>query len=105
MLFSFHNTESLLQMNERMASKEQKLDKSSHPLLLASTLIITVLQKGLGKRVAEWGIQVPKNCCWKIEDPPLQPLGPILIGINLNPEYAYSILDKGPPADLPEVRT
>lgn len=92
-------------MNERVANKENKLDKSRHPLLLTSTLLMAVLQKGLGKRVAEWGIQVPKSSSWKIDSLPLQAVGPILIGINLNSEYAYSIVDKGPPADLPEVKS
>lgn len=90
-------------MNEKFASKEDKLDKGQHSVQLSAYLILKVLQKGLGKRVTEWGVHIPKKVSWKIEDQPISSQGPLLIGINLDSEHAYSVLDKGPPADIPQV--
>lgn len=98
----FYNLELLHQMNDAKASREDILDKGQHPTMLTASLLLNILQKGLGKRVSEWGIHVPNRASWKVGDDPIPSLGPILIGMNLDSEHAYSILDKGPPADKPE---
>lgn len=91
-------------MIDEKASREEKLDRRQHPIQLVTSLLMRVLQRGLGKRVSEWGIHMPKRVSWKVHESPVTSEGPLLIGINLDSEHAYSILDKGPPADKPEVR-
>lgn len=94
--------ESLQKMNDTVASNEEKLDKMQFPTYLSKTLLLKNLQKGLGKRVSEFGVHMPKRTSWKVTEAPAQFSGPLLIGMNLDSEHAYSIVDKGPPADTPE---
>lgn len=101
-ILCFYDMKSLQQMNDKKSSKDSKLDKSQHSLRLSADLLFEVLQRGLGKRVAEWGIHAPEKLSWKIKKSPPVPSGPLLLGMKLDTEHAYSILDKGPPADLPE---
>ncbi|XP_034245395.1 nucleolar protein 6 isoform X2 [Thrips palmi] len=101
-ILCFTNISSLEEMNKKFASKKEKLDKGHHSIGLAAYLLLKVLQKGLGKRVSEWGIHIPQKVSWQIADQPTPSQGPLLIGINLDSEHAYSVLDKGPPADMPQ---
>ncbi|XP_022236811.1 nucleolar protein 6-like, partial [Limulus polyphemus] len=68
--------------------------------------IISLLKKGLGKRIHTLDVQCLLTEMWtSAEDPPNPNYdGEILIGILMNQDYATNILDKGPPADSPEVK-
>lgn len=53
------------------------------------------------------GEDIPAPCFWQWDitsDPPdYESSEPAQVGLLLNPEFAFSVLDKGPPAESPEV--
>jgi hypothetical protein len=55
--------------------------------------------------VAHIGILLPNTQCWSLTEVPPRSDQPITLGFALNPEFAFSVLDKGPGANLPEVCT
>ncbi|EFN61369.1 Nucleolar protein 6 [Camponotus floridanus] len=65
-------------------------------------LLVDVLKKGLGHRINRLCIlpSVPKEweCTQNIPDD----TGKLSIGLELNPEFCFGIVDKGPEANLPE---
>lgn len=83
----------------------QKLDYTCHRYPQALSIILEVLRKGLGQRVAYIGVMLPSTQRWSLTEVPPPSVQPITLGFVLNPEFAYSVLDKGPGANLPEVCT
>jgi len=90
---------------KQFSPRTQKLDYTSHGYPQALSIILEVLRKGLGPRVAYIGIMLPSTQRWSLTDAPPPSIQPITLGFALNPEFAYSVLDKGPGANLPEVCT
>lgn len=66
-------------------------------------LLIEVLKKGLGRRIYRLCIlpSVPKE--WECTQDTPDDTGNLSIGLELNPELCFDIVDKGPEANLPEV--
>lgn len=83
----------------------QKLDYTCHRYPQALSVILEVLRKGLGQRVAYIGVMLPSTQRWSLTEVPPPSVQPITLGFALNPEFAYSVLEKGPGANLPEVFT
>jgi hypothetical protein len=48
---------------------------------------------------------LPSTQRWSLTEVPPPSDQPLTLGFALNPEFAFSVLDKGPGANLPEVRT
>lgn len=67
-------------------------------------LFVEVLKKGLGHRINRLCIlpSVPKK--WECTQDIPDDTGKLSIGLELNPELCFGIVDKGPEANLPEVR-
>jgi hypothetical protein len=63
------------------------------------------MRKGLGQRVKSIGIILPSTQRWQLAKFPALSDLPITLGLTLNPEFAFSVLEKGPGANLPEVGT
>nr|XP_022330549.1 nucleolar protein 6-like isoform X1 [Crassostrea virginica] len=68
--------------------------------------LLSLLCRGLGGRaslVQYRQLPVPQ---WDVESlpPSHESLGSVVVGLQLNPESAFSVLDKGPPADSPEAK-
>ncbi|XP_066994077.2 nucleolar protein 6 isoform X2 [Anabrus simplex] len=102
-LICFPDMARLGKVVKQHGSPHLKLDYPGHVLKPALTLMLDVLRQGLGQRVRLLGIQTQESQCWPCDEaPPLGPNGPVLIGLTLNPETAFSTLDKGPPANMPE---
>lgn len=69
----------------------------------AIKLLIEVLKKGLGNRVNRLCVLPHKSKEWECtEDTPCD-VGKIIIGLEINPETCFTIVDKGPEANLAEV--
>jgi hypothetical protein len=81
----------------------QKLDYTGHKFPQALSLILEVLRRGLGQRVRHIGIMLPKTKIWPLTEFPSSSSEAITLGLTLNPEFAFSVLEKGPGANLPEV--
>ena len=90
---------------KQFSPQTQKLDYTCHGYPQALSIILEVLRKGLGPRVAYIGVMLPSTQRWSLTDAPLPSIQPITLGFALNSEFAYSVLDKGPGANLPEVCT
>ena len=90
---------------KQFSPQTQKLDYTSHRYPQALSIILEVLRKGLGPRVAYIGVMLPSTQRWSLTDAPPPSIQPITLGFALNSEFAYSVLDKGPGANLPEVCT
>jgi hypothetical protein len=90
---------------KRYCPRTQKLDYTCHRYPQALSIILEVLRKGLGPRVAYIGVMLPSTQRWSLTEAPPPSVQPITLGFALNPEFAYSVLDKGPGANLPEVCT
>ncbi|KAK2911723.1 hypothetical protein QQF64_027542 [Cirrhinus molitorella] len=87
----------LLLLNELM-------DHSGDYVLTALPFILSLLQRGLGERIHLLVHSLPQDPEWPVGSAPPkhkdQP--PITIGLLLNFERAYSVLERGPPADSPK---
>jgi len=91
-------------MIEEKASLSQKQDQIVNKERLAVCLILEVLQRGLASRVREWGVKSSPTPIWPIsKSPPKSISTSFLLGINLDTQHAFSILDKGPGANEPQV--
>lgn len=66
-------------------------------------LLVEVLKKGLGRRINRLCI-LPSVCKeWECTQDIPDDSGMLMIGLELNPEICFGIVDKGPEANLPEV--
>lgn len=66
-------------------------------------LLVEVLKKGLGRRINRLCILPNILKEWECtQDIPVD-TGKFIIGLELNPEICFGIVDKGPEANLPEV--
>jgi hypothetical protein len=83
--------------------RKQKLNYMGHLYPQALNLIVGILRKGLGERVRHIGIMLPSTERWQLAKFPPSSGQPITLGLTLNPEFAFSVLEKGPGANLPEV--
>jgi hypothetical protein len=89
---------------EEHSPRKQKLDYTGHMYPQALNLILGVMRKGLGQRVRNIGITLPSTQRWQLAAGSLSDV-PITLGLTLNPEFAFSVLERGPGANLPEVGT
>ncbi|XP_050965256.1 nucleolar protein 6 [Labeo rohita] len=87
----------LLLLNELM-------DRSGNYVLTALPFILSLLQRGLGERIHLLVHSLPQDTEWLVGSAPPkhkdQP--PLTIGLLLNLEHAFCVLERGPPADNPK---
>lgn len=88
---------------EVYSPRMRKLDYIGHRYPQALGLILEVLRRGLGQRVRHIGIMLPKPKSWPLTEFPPSSSEAISLGFALNPEFAFSVLEKGPGANLLEV--
>jgi len=66
-------------------------------------LLFKVLKRGLGNRINRLCV-LPGTCKeWECTEEVRDSIGKLVIGLELNPETCFDIVDKGPEANLPEV--
>ncbi|KAI1900401.1 hypothetical protein AGOR_G00049570 [Albula goreensis] len=80
------------------------MDHSGNYILTVLPFILSLLQRGLGERVRLLAHSLSPDPEWPVNSVPPkhkdQP--PLSFGLLLNPEFAASVLEKGPPADSPK---
>ncbi|CAL1685523.1 unnamed protein product [Lasius platythorax] len=65
-------------------------------------LLVEVLKKGLGRRINRLCILPSVSKEWECTQDIPDDSGMLMIGLELNPEICFGIVDKGPEANLPE---
>ncbi|XP_061172085.1 nucleolar protein 6-like isoform X1 [Saccostrea echinata] len=91
---------------EKLQKEDKYVDYGGNFVLALKPDIHSLLCQGLGKRVSVVQyrqFQVPQ---WDItcNPPSYESADPVMVGLQLNPECAFSVLDKGPPADSAEAK-
>lgn len=101
---SFHDSEALQGAEDRVGGTSLRMDCAGP--WAAREAIVGILRQGLGQRVSLLAVQLHPAPTWgTTEDPPDTRDTPLTVGLKLDPEHALSLLDKGPAANMPEVRS
>lgn len=82
---------------------DNKLNYGPDKRTQAIKLLFDVLKRGLGDRINR--LCVLPNVCkeWECTEEVSDNIEKLVIGLELNPETCFDIVDKGPEANLPEV--
>lgn len=80
-----------------------KLDYGPNYRDQAIKILHKVLREGLTNRVQQICVLPKKVAEWECTEDVHDDVGEIFIGLELNPEFCYNIVDKGPEANLPDV--
>lgn len=100
---SFQDKSVLKKIVNDKSSVNNKLDYGPDKRSQAIKLLFEVLKKGLGDRINRVCI-LPSICKeWECTEEMSDNIGKLVIGLELNPETCFNIVDKGPEANLPEV--
>ncbi|KAL5273701.1 NOL6 family protein [Megaselia abdita] len=81
------------------SKREHNHDSAKHWLPRFYNILLPILRRGLGERVKSIGIVETEMKPWTVNSPALKPEKSLQIGLTLNPDIAFDILDKGPQAN------
>lgn len=101
---SFYDKNAIAHLVKTRSPRAAKLDYDLNNWAQAVKMLVSTLEEALNKRVSEIGVMFRKLIEWEVTDEVPKDLGKIFISLKLNPEFCFSIIDKGPEANLPEVR-
>ncbi|XP_076760517.1 nucleolar protein 6 Mat89Ba [Xylocopa sonorina] len=101
-LIWFKNTRIQRKSIDINLSSRDKLDYGPNYRLQTMKVICGMLEKGLGNRVHRICVLPNEIAEWECTDNNSNDIGNILIGLELNPECCFNIVDKGPEANLKE---
>ncbi|XP_011646423.1 nucleolar protein 6 [Pogonomyrmex barbatus] len=90
---------------KKIASKcnaDSKLDYGPDIRSQVIKLLFKVLKKGLGNRINQLCILPKTYKEWECTEKMPDKIGKLVIGLELNPETCFDVVDKGPEANLPE---
>lgn len=100
---SLKNTQALKKLVGTRSSRNDKLDYGSDYRNQAIKILHNMLEEGLTNRVKQICVSPKEVAEWECTEDDYDDIGEILIGLELNPEFCFNIVDKGPEANLPEV--
>ncbi|XP_024940581.1 nucleolar protein 6 isoform X2 [Cephus cinctus] len=103
-IIRFHDTVALESIVDEKSPYMDKVDFGTNKRSQAVKLLVLVLKKGLGKRVSLITVLPSNRTEWEVTEEPPKTMGFIFIGLQLNPEFCFNIVEKGPPANLPEIK-
>ncbi|XP_060804531.1 nucleolar protein 6 [Amyelois transitella] len=106
-ILKFKNLEGLKQSVLSKVSKESQLNYGIDELALVTDTLHTLLRKSLGNRVDLILQMVDADFSWTVKKSPEKAKMEgheenLLFGLVLNPEHCINVVEKGPPANLPE---
>ncbi|XP_012256852.2 nucleolar protein 6 isoform X2 [Athalia rosae] len=101
-IICFHNTRQIATLVRTQSPRAAKLDYDSNIWAQASNLLVSTFQSGLKNRVSQIVVRLGEYKEWEITQPVPKDTRKIYIGLKLDPEFCFTIVDKGPQADLPE---
>ncbi|XP_077202495.1 nucleolar protein 6 [Paroedura picta] len=89
---------------KKMQLLHELLDHSGNYIAAALPFLLRLLERGLGRRILLLTHALPQAPPWPInaEPPKHKDIGSLSFGLLLSPDFAVSILEKGPEADCPE---
>lgn len=82
--------------------KSVQLDWLGQVRPLALALILPLLRRALGSRILCLGVSLGASKSWNPRQKPPVDEPHLVFGLRLNPSHAYSILDRGPEANIAE---
>lgn len=85
------------------SSNKDKLDYGPDYRTQAIKILYNTLKKGLTNRVHQICVLPNEASEWECTEDNRNDTWTIFIGLELNPEYCFSVVDKGPEANLPKV--
>lgn len=101
-LIWFKDDQVLRNMVEIHSSDEDKLNYGPNYRTQAMKLICNMLERGLTDRVHGICVRQDESMEWECTEDAPNNVGTILMGLEMNPENCFNIVDKGPEANLPE---
>lgn len=99
----FKNSKMLRNLVNVNSSDKDKLDYGPNYRAQAIKILCNTLKEGLANRVHQICVLPSESSEWECTKNNCGNIGKIFIGLELNPEYCFNIVDKGPEANLPEV--
>lgn len=102
-VYSFPDEAVLEKMVNDKSSTDNKINYGPDKRSQAIKLFVEVLEKGLGHRINRLCVLPGESKEWDCTNDPPNDIGKLVIGLELNPETCFGIVDKGPEANLPEV--
>lgn len=85
------------------SSMDNRLNYGPDKRNQAIKLLFEVLKRGLGDRINRMCVLPSIHKEWECTEEMPDNIGKLVIGLELNPETCFDIVDKGPEANLPEV--
>lgn len=99
----FQNIQALRDLVDANSSSNDKLDYGPDYRTLTIKILSNTLKEGLTTRVHQICVLPNDIAEWECTESSCNNVGKIFIGVELNPEFCFNIVDKGPEANLPEV--
>ncbi|XP_038558742.1 nucleolar protein 6 isoform X2 [Micropterus salmoides] len=89
---------------KKMNLLSELMDHSGNYVRTALPFILSLLQRGLGQRIHLLTHSLSPDPEWSVESeaPKHKAQPPLSFGLLLRPELAFSVLERGPPADSPK---
>lgn len=97
------NKSEIAEVLDKESTREEQLNHFVSKDALHTDIVMRVLQKGVGERLEQLAYQLPSRQEWSVDQTPPKLQERLVIGMRLNRETAYSIVEKGPPANEPLV--
>ncbi|XP_065716662.1 nucleolar protein 6 [Patagioenas fasciata] len=91
---------------KKMQLLNELMDRGGNYVAAALPFVVSLLTRGLAGRALLVAHSLPQIPEWPIdtEPPKHKDVGPLTFGLLFVPEFAASVLEKGPQADLPEAQ-
>nr|XP_012136698.1 PREDICTED: nucleolar protein 6 isoform X1 [Megachile rotundata] len=101
-LIWFKDTQVLKNIVDINSSQNDKLNYGSNYRAQAIKIVYNMLKEGLKNRVYRICVLPNEISEWDCTEKNDNDIGQIFMGLELNPEFCYNIVEKGPEANLPE---
>lgn len=91
---------------QKFGSEKKRLDYTRNIIPQFITLVISLIKESLGERLSKIGVHTqPSALKWSLNSKPSSGFNSVTVsfGLILNPETAFSVVLKGPDANLAEV--
>ncbi|XP_012215234.2 nucleolar protein 6 [Linepithema humile] len=101
-ILCFSDKAVLEKMVNDKSSIDNKINYGPDKRSQAIKIFVEVLEKGLGHRINRLCVLPSDSKEWDCTNNAPNDIGKLIIGLELNPETCFNIVDKGPEANLPE---
>ncbi|XP_071450181.1 nucleolar protein 6 [Hetaerina americana] len=103
-MISFHNSSQLEKIVQKHSSKGELLDYGVHWSPLALKLILAKVSGAIGRRTTIIAEKLSPPKLWDVSEEPPPSFQGLALGIRLNPESAFDVIEKGPLANTSEAQ-